>query len=122
LATFVPWEKAAASPDAWAAWLLVGDRRGCAWAALALVPELAASTRPLLGAVVVMTGLVLSPVRHASVTVLTVGLVAASYLTKDGTEYSDVLGPLVFVVVTAVAVGFVARQLEHTAISDQGPR
>jgi K+-sensing histidine kinase KdpD len=86
---------------------------------MALVPELAVSTRPMLGAVVVMTGLVLSPLRHASVTVLTVGLVAASYLTKDGTGYSEVLGPLVFVVVTAVAVGFVARQLEETAIRDQ---
>jgi signal transduction histidine kinase len=118
LAALVPWEKAAASPDAWAAWLwsvIVAFVLG----GLALVPELAASTRPLLGAVAVMTGLVLSPVRHASVTVLTVGLVAASYLTASGTGYSDVLGPLVFVVVTAVAVGFVARQLEHIAMSDR---
>ena len=118
LATFVPWEKATASPDSWAAWLwsvIVALVLG----GLALVPELAASTRPLLGAVVVMTGLVLSSVRHASVTVLTVGLVAASYLTRSGTEYSDVLGPVVFVVVTAIAVGFVARQLEHTAMSDR---
>lgn len=118
LATFVRWEKAAGSPDAWAAWLwsvIVAFVLG----GLALVPELAASTRPLLGAVVVMTGLVLSPVRHASVTVLTVGLVAASYLTRSGTEYSEVLGPVVFVIVTAISVGFVARQLEHTAMSDR---
>jgi signal transduction histidine kinase len=118
LATFIPWEKAAGSPDAWAAWswaVFVAAVLG----GMALVPELAVSTRPMLGAVVVMTGLVLSPLRHASVTVLTVGLVAASYLTKDGTGYSEVLGPLVFVVVTAVAVGFVARQLEETAIRDQ---
>ncbi len=118
LATFVPWEKVAASPDAWAAWLwsvIVAFVLG----GLALVPELAASTRPLLGAVAVMTGLVLSPLRHASVTVLTAGLVAASYLTRSGTEYSDVLGTVVFVVVTAIAVGFLARQLEHTAMSDR---
>ncbi len=118
LANFVPWEKAAASPDAWAAWLwsvIVAFVLG----GLALVPELAASTRPLLGAVAVMTGLVLSPIRHASVTVLTVGLVAASYLTRSGTEYSGVLGPVVFVVVIALAVGFVARQLEQTAMSDR---
>lgn len=118
LATRVPWEKAAASSESWAAWLwsvIVALVLG----GLALVPELTASARPLLAAVVVMTGLVLEPVRHAAVTVLTVALVAASYVLRSGFEASDVAGPLVIVAVTALAVGFVARQLENTAISDR---
>lgn len=118
LATRVPWERAARTPESWAAWMwsvIVALVLG----GLALVPTLAASTRPLLAAVVVMTGLVLAPVRHASVTVLTLGLVAASYLDRAGSGVGDVVGPLVFVAVTAVAVGFAARQLEMTAHSDR---
>lgn len=118
LATRVPWERAAHTPESWAAWLwsvIVALVLG----GLALVPTLAASTRPLLAAVVVMTGLVLAPLRHASVTVLTLGLVAASYLNRAGSGVGDVVGPLVFVAVTAIAVGFAARQLEMTAHSDR---
>lgn len=118
LATRVPWERAALSPESWAAWLwsvIVALVLG----GLALVPELAASTRPLLAAVVVMTGLVLSPVRHASVTVLTMGLVAASYLARGGVGPADVVGPLMIVGVTALAVAFATRQLENSAISDR---
>ena len=118
LATRVPWERAARTPESWAAWLwsvIVALVLG----GLALVPTLAASTRPLLAAVVVMTGLVLAPSRHASVTVLTLGLVAASYLDRGGAGVGDIVGPLVFVAVTAVAVGFAARQLETTAHSDR---
>ena len=118
LATRVPWERAARTPESWAAWLwsvIVALVLG----GLALVPTLAASTRPLLAGVVVMTGLVLAPVRHASVTVLTLGLVAASFLNHVGAGVGDIVGPLVFVAVTAVAVGFAARQLEMTAHSDR---
>ncbi|HSJ28590.1 MAG TPA: ATP-binding protein [Acidimicrobiia bacterium] len=118
LATRVPWERAAATPGSWAAWLwsiIVATVLG----GLALVPGLAASTRPLLAAVVVMTGLVLDPVRHAFVTVLTIGLVAASYLTGSGFRPAEMVGPLMIVAVTAVAVAFATRQLERTAISDR---
>lgn len=118
LATRVPWERAASTPESWVAWLwsvIVALVLG----GLALVPALAASTRPLLAAVVVMTGLVLNPIRHASVTVLTVGLVAASYLTGGDARPGEILGPLVFVTVTAIAVGFAARELERTADRDR---
>lgn len=118
LATRVPWERAALSPESWAAWLwsvIVALVLG----GLALVPELAAATRPLLAAVVVMTGLVLCPVRHASVTMLTVGLVAASYMTQGSVALADVVGPLVIVGVAALAAAFAARQLERTAVSDR---
>lgn len=118
LATRVPWERAALTSESWAAWLwsvIVALVLG----GLALVPALAASTRPLLAAVVVMTGLVLAPIRHASVTILTLGLVAASYLSSSGSGIGEVFGPLVFVAVTAIAVGFAARQLEMTAHSDR---
>jgi signal transduction histidine kinase len=118
LATRVPWEKAASSPESWAAWLwsvIVALVLG----GLALVPDLASSTRPLLAAVVVMTGLVLNPVRHASVTILALALVGGSYVSRGGHGVSDVIGPLLIVTVTALAVGFVARQLELTAQSDR---
>lgn len=118
LATRVPWERAADTPESWAAWIwsvIVALVLG----GLALVPELAASARPFLAAVVVMTGLVLNPLRHASVTVLTLGLVAASYFARSGIGPGDMVGPLFIVAVTALAVGFVARQLEQTAISDR---
>lgn len=117
LATRVPWEKAADSPESWAAWIW-SVTVALVLGGLALVPELAASTRPLLAAVVVMTGLVLNPLRHASVTVLTLGLVAASYFARSGFGPGDIVGPLFIVAVTSLAVGFVARQLEQTAISD----
>lgn len=118
LATRVPWERAAASSESWAAWMwsvIVALVLG----GLALVPELAASARPLLAAVVVMTGLVLNPVRHASVTVLTLSLVAASYFARSDAGPGDIIGPLLIVAVASLAVGFVARQLEDTAISDR---
>jgi signal transduction histidine kinase len=118
LATRVPWEKAAASAESWAAWLwsvIVALVLG----GLALVPGLAASTRPLLAAVVVMTGLVLTPIRHVFVTFLTIALVAGSYLALDGMVVSDIAGPLVIVAVTSLAVGFVARQLEQATSSDR---
>jgi signal transduction histidine kinase len=118
LATRVPWERAAATPESWAAWLwsvIVAMVLG----GLSLVPGLATSTRPLLAAVVVMTGLVLDPVRHAFVTVLTIGLVAASYMTRSGFHPAEMVGPLMIVAVTALAVAFATRQLERTAISDR---
>ena len=118
LATRVPWERAAASSESWAAWLW-SVIVACVLGGLALMPALAASARPLLAAVVVMTGLVLNGVRHASVTVLTLGLVAASYFARSGTSPTEIIGPLLIVTVTAFAVGFVARQLEHTAVSDR---
>lgn len=118
LATRVPWERAAASSESWAAWVW-SVIVACVLGGLALMPELAASTRPLLAAIVVMTGLVLNGVRHASVTVLTLGLVAASYVARSGTGSTEIIGPLLIVTVTALAVGFVARQLEHTAVSDR---
>ena len=118
LATRVPWERAAASSESWAAWLW-SVIVACVLGGLALMPELAASTRPLLAAVVVMTGLVLNPLRHASVTVLTVALVAASYFARSGAGPTEIVGPLLIVAVTSLAVGYGARQLERTAISDR---
>ncbi|MEX2423071.1 MAG: HAMP domain-containing sensor histidine kinase [Acidimicrobiia bacterium] len=118
LATRVPWERAVASSESWAAWLW-SVIVACVLGGLALMPELAASTRPLLAAVVVMTGLVLNGARHASVTVLTLGLVAASYFARSGTGTTEIIGPLLIVAVTSLAVGFGARQLEHTSISDR---
>ena len=118
LATRVPWERAAASSESWAAWLW-SVIVACVLGGLALMPELAASTRPLLAAVVVMTGLVLNGVRHTSVTILTLALVAASYLARSGAGPAEIIGPLLMVAVSSLAVGFVARQLEHTAISDR---
>ena len=118
LATRVPWERAATSPESWAAWLW-SVIMALVLGGLALVPGLAASTRPLLAAVVVMTGLVLTPVRHASVTILTLALVAASYAARTGFTVGDMAGPLVIVAVTSLAVGFAARQLEQTATSDR---
>jgi signal transduction histidine kinase len=118
LATRVPWERAAATPESWAAWLwsvIVAMVLG----GLALSPELATSTRPLLVAVVVMTGLVLTPLRHVYVTLLTLALVAASYSTRTGYAAVDIAGPLLIVAVTSLAVGFFARQLERTAVSER---
>jgi signal transduction histidine kinase len=62
---------------------------------------------------------VLNPVRHASVTILDLALVGGSYVSRGGHGVSDVIGPLLIVTVTALAVGFVARQLELTAQSDR---
>ncbi|MDX1448672.1 MAG: hypothetical protein R3246_06365, partial [Acidimicrobiia bacterium] len=118
LATRIPWERVAETRDSWAAWswsvavaLVLGG--------LALVPPLAASTRPFLAAVVVMTGLVLSPVRHLSVTVLTLALVSGSHLQGAEANLSEVLGPVLVVGVMAGAVAFAAAQLERTAQSDR---
>lgn len=118
LATRIPWERAAAASESWAAWLwsvIVAMVLG----GLALVPGLAASTRPLLAAVVVMTGLVLDPVRHAFVTVLTIGLVAVSYIVHLGWRPAEMVGPLMIIAVTAVAVAFATGQLQRTAASDR---
>lgn len=118
LATRIRWETAAADPESWAGWvwsvivaLVLGG--------LALVPGLSTSARPLLAAVVVMTGLVLPPLRHAAVTGLTLVLVAGSYLMRDGSTLREAVGAILIVTVAALAVAFVSRELERTAVRDR---
>jgi signal transduction histidine kinase len=82
---------------------------------LAAIPELFGATQPLFSGVVVLTGLVLTPVRHAFVTLLAIFMLGVAALTSGQATSADLVIPSLTVGVVGAATALLGIEFEREA-------